>query len=149
MRSAEQVSFRRRRPSDEAFILALGREAFTEYSWSASGHTAHMAATAHTLVAELAGETVGLVIVDVRGDRAHLAAIAVRTEWRGLGIGRALLLAGEGVAREFGAREIDLATADSNLAAAELFLRCGYRRRRRHARYYARGQHAIEMHKEL
>jgi ribosomal protein S18 acetylase RimI-like enzyme len=44
---------------------------------------------------------------------------------------------------------MDLATADSNLAALELFLRSGYQRRRRHQRYYARGQHAIEMYKRL
>jgi ribosomal-protein-alanine N-acetyltransferase len=149
MLSPAPVTIRRRRASDDAFIADLGKEAFTEYSASASGHTAHMATTAHTLIAEKNDELVGLVIVDVRGGHAHLAAIAVRTAWRGRGLGRALLRAGEAVAREMGAREMDLATADSNLAAAELFLRSGYQRRRVRTRYYARGQHAIEMYKAL
>ena len=149
MRSPASVVIRRRHASDEAFIADLGREAFTEYSPSASGQTAHMASTADTLVAERDGEPIGLVIVDLRGEHAHVAAIAVRTDFRGLGIGRSLLVAAEASARARGAGEMGLVTAEANLAASELFLRNGYRRRRRHARYYARGQPAIEMWKPL
>jgi len=149
MRSPPLVVIRGRRTSDDPFIAALGKEAFTEYSSSASGYTAHMAANAHTLIAECGDVTVGLAIVDMRAGRAHLAAIAVLTEWRGVGVGRTLLRTAERYARERGAVEMELTTADSNLAASELFLRNGYRRRARHARYYARGQHAIEMFKRL
>ncbi|HEX4337971.1 MAG TPA: N-acetyltransferase [Polyangiaceae bacterium] len=149
MRSTPSVTLRRRRLSDETFIAELGREAFGEYSAAASSHTTQMAAVAFTLIAERDDVSVGLLIVDVRGTRAHLAAIAVRTEWRGVGIGQALLRAGETAARDLGATEMDLATADSNLAASELFLRNGYLRRRVRTRYYGRGQHAVEMYKAL
>jgi ribosomal protein S18 acetylase RimI-like enzyme len=149
MRSPPLVVIRGRRASDDAFIAELGKEAFTEYSSSASGYTAHMAANAHTLIAEHDDVAVGLAIVDLRAGRAHLAAIAVRTEWRGVGVGRTLLTAAERYAKSRGAVEMELTTADSNLAASELFLRNGYRRRARHPRYYARGQHAIEMFKPL
>ena len=147
MRSRPLVVIRGRRESDAGFILELGREAFSEYSASASGYTAHMAATAHTLIAEHDEVAVGLAIIDLRAGRAHLAAIAVRTDWRGLGIGRSLLRAAERAACDRGAVEMELTTADSTLAASVLFLRNGYRRRARHTRYYARGQHAIEMFK--
>jgi ribosomal protein S18 acetylase RimI-like enzyme len=149
MRSPPLIVIRGRRASDETFIAELGKEAFTEYSSSASGYTAHMAANAHTLIAERDEVAVGLAIIDLRAGRAHLAAIAVRTEWRGLGVGRGLLAAAERYAKSRGAVEMELTTADSNLAASELFLRSGYQRRARHARYYARGQHAIEMFKPL
>jgi ribosomal protein S18 acetylase RimI-like enzyme len=149
MRSPPLVVIRGRRESDGPFIAGLGKEAFTEYSAAASGYTAHMASQAHTLIAERDDVAVGLAIVDLRAGRAHLAAIAVRTDWRGNGVGRELLRAAERYARDRGAVEMELTTADSNLAASELFLRNGYRRRARHARYYARGQHAIEMFKPL
>ena len=149
MRSPPHAVVRPLRPGDEAFVAELGKEAFTEYSPHASMHTSHMAAEAHTLIAECDGAAVGLAVVSLRAGRAHLAALAVRTEWRGIGIGGVLLAAAERFARARGAVEMELTTAESNLAASELFLRSGYKRTARHARYYARGQHAIEMSKAL
>jgi ribosomal protein S18 acetylase RimI-like enzyme len=108
-----------------------------------------MASRAHTLVATDDGEPAGFVVVEIGGGSAHVSAIAVTTESRGRGIGRRLLLAAESLARRSGTAVIALATADSNLAALELFLRAGYRRRRRHGRYYARGQAAVELEKAL
>jgi ribosomal protein S18 acetylase RimI-like enzyme len=136
-------------PSDGAFIRELAPEAFGEYSADAARQTAHMAAKGHALVAMLGDAQIGFAVVDVSFGRAHLAAIAVHVDSRGTGVGKALLGAAEALARSKGAGEMDLATADSNLAALELFLRSGYQRRRRHQRYYARGQHAIEMYKRL
>jgi ribosomal-protein-alanine N-acetyltransferase len=136
-------------PSDAAFIRELAPEAFGEYSADAARQTVHMAANGHALVATLEGVPIGFAVVDVSFGRAHLAAIAVRVDSRGTGVGKALLGAAETLARSKGAAELGLATADSNLAALELFIRSGYQRRRRHTRYYARGQHAIEMYKRL
>jgi ribosomal-protein-alanine N-acetyltransferase len=136
-------------PSDAAFIGELAPEAFGEYSADAARQTVHMAANGHALVATLGDARIGFAVVDVSFGRAHLAAIAVRVDSRGTGVGKALLAAAEALARGKGAGELDLATADSNLAALELFIRSGYQRRRRHSRYYARGQHAIEMYKRL
>ena len=136
-------------PADAGFVRDLAPEAFGEYSSDAARQTVHMATHGHTLVATLDDVPVGFVVVDVAFGQAHLVAIAVRTDSRGTGVGKALLRAAETLARNRGAGELGLATADSNLAALELFIRNGYLRRRRRLRYYARGQHAIEMYKRL
>jgi ribosomal-protein-alanine N-acetyltransferase len=143
------VFLRTAEPSDGAFITELSREAFTEYSRSAPLDTARMASRAHTLVATENDRPVGFAIVEMGREKAHLSAIAVHPSARGTGVGRTLLRAAESFARDRGARELNLATADSNLAALELFLRTGYLKRARHARYYTRGQHALEMYKPL
>lgn len=149
MTSRKDLSIRRATDGDAAFIQALAAEAFAEYSPNAARQTAAMASRAHTLVVSDGGEPAGFVVVEIGGGSAHVSAIAVTTEARGRGIGRTLLLAAEALARRSGAAVIALATADSNLAALELFLRSGFRRRRRQGRYYARGQTAVELEKAL
>jgi ribosomal-protein-alanine N-acetyltransferase len=145
----KSLSIRGATAEDAAFIRDLGGEAFGEYSPNAARDTASMAARAHTLIATVGSEHTGFVVVEIGAGTAHLSAIAVKTEARGTGIGRRLVVAAEALARARGASVIGLATADSNLAALELFLRCGFRRRRRHGRYYARGQAAVELVKQL
>ena len=65
-----------------------------------------------------------------------LCAIAVEEEARGLGIGRALLLYIEQTVISAGRREIRCHTAQSNLSALELFLKCGFRLEQRMPRFY-------------
>ncbi len=65
-----------------------------------------------------------------------LCAIAVEEDARGLGIGRALLAHVELSVVSAGLDEIKLHTAQSNLAALELFLKCGFRLQRRMPRFY-------------
>ena len=136
--------------SDGEFIVALGRSAFAEYSYEPSAGVLAMTRRGRTLVASQDGTPVGFAIVEVTPhEKAHLVAISVAEGVRGRGIARELLEGIERMARRAGARSLGLVTADSNLAALELFLRCGFERVGRATRYYQRGQNAIRMEKKL
>jgi ribosomal protein S18 acetylase RimI-like enzyme len=108
-----------------------------------------MARDAPTLIALQEERPVGFATVQIAGASAHLAAIAVLERARGMGFGAALVRAAEKLARGKRCRELSLTTADSNLAALDLFLKHGYRRERLRAGRYARGQRTIELKKQL
>ena len=84
------------------------------------------------LVAEHESQTVGLAMVLARvpfdsldqppGDYAIVAELVVRAEFRGQGIGRALLRAAERFARDAGASELRIAVLSQNLPARRLYL---------------------------
>lgn len=138
------------RPSDQNFVADLGRSAFAEYSREPTAGVLAMARRGRTLVASQDGELVGFAIVEMQAPQsAHLAAISVAERARGRGVARALVKGAERLARQAGARSLGLVTADSNLAALELFLRCGFERVGRHTRYYQRGQDSVRMEKNL
>lgn len=138
------------RPSDQHFVTDLGRAAFAEYSREPSAGLLAMARRGRTLVASQGGELVGFAIVEMPApEKAHLAAISVSEGARGRGVARALVRGAERLARQAGARSLGLVTADSNLAALELFLRCGFERVGRLTRYYQRGQNSVRMEKNL
>ncbi len=100
-------------------------------------------------MARMKKAVVGFAVISARGGRATLDAIAVVPRMRGKGVGAALLEAAETEATRAGAPSLVLVTADSNLAALDLFLRAGYRITRRLERFYARGQNAVKMEKRL
>ena len=88
------------------------------------------------LVAEHADAIAGLVMVLTRvpfesldeppTDYALIAELVVRAGFRGLGIGRALLQAGERHARESGATELRIGVLSNNRAARQLYLAEGF-----------------------
>jgi ribosomal-protein-alanine N-acetyltransferase len=144
-----RVSIRASKPSDAPFIRELGRAAFGEYSGRAEHGTVQMASEAPTLIAVQNGERVGFAIVQILEPTAHLAAIAVVETARGTGVGAALLHASEKLARDRGSRSLSLTTADSNLAALDLFLKHGFRRTLNQGGQYARGQKTVALAKRL
>lgn len=83
------------------------------------------------------------------GASASIDAIAVVAAERGRGVGRSLMLAAERDAHARGVRSLSLVTAHANLAALDLFLRCGFAITRRVALRYARGQDACRLVKSL
>jgi ribosomal protein S18 acetylase RimI-like enzyme len=137
-------------PADDAFIARLGAGAFAEYTRDPERSIVAMASRMHTLVAWAGKSRAGFAMVEMlpNGD-AHLAAISVVEDLRGLGVGRKLLDAAESVARSWNARKLVLATAAANLGALDLFLRAGYESVERMRRYYARGQDALRLEKAL
>jgi ribosomal protein S18 acetylase RimI-like enzyme len=163
MRVAEAISVRHYEPADAAFIAALAKQAFDEYTPDAVPHTLDMVRHFTTLLALQARPSgfhldppaadaprrVGFVSIGAEEGVAHLHAIAVSDRERGRGIGRRLMAAFERVARARGARRLELCTADCNLAALDLFYRCGFRLWRRRPRFYARGQNACVLIKDL
>lgn len=141
-----KLALRRFRPSDAAFVRALSQAAFSEYASDAAERSTR---SGTTVVATLGERAVGFFTLRVTGGSAHLVAIAVVERERGHGVGRSLLRAAEREAGRAGARAMELATAESNLAALQLFLASGYRIERTVPRYYPRGQAAHLLEKRL
>lgn len=160
--------------ADEAFIASLADEAFSEYTPRAVSHTRDLVRRFTTLVAieqsHPRGERswleatisrqkgaptrtrrVGFVAIggEPGEEVAQLHAIAVIERERGRGVGRRLMLAFERLAVARRARRLELCTADSNLAALDLFYKCGFRLLRRRERFYERGQNACILVKDL
>ena len=89
------------------------------------------------LVAEIAGEVVGLALVLARvpfeefdeplGEYAIVADLVVRAEYRRQGIGVALLRAAECHARAAGSRELRIGVLSGNHGARNLYLREGFK----------------------
>jgi len=90
-----------------------------------------------TWVAWSGSKLVGFATVHpTHPDRADLCAIAVDEDARGVGVGRALLAHVELTVVRAGLSEIKLHTAQSNVAALELFLKCGFHVVGRMPRFY-------------
>lgn len=143
------LTLRPYRSTDERFVTALAAEAFAEFSRRPGPHTLSMLQRASTLIAERDELALGFSVTEFRPDVAHLVAIAVEYEYRGLGVGSALLAAEQARARRRGLRALELCTAEGNLEAIDLFLRRGFRIQRRVPHYYARGQTACVLRHDL
>jgi ribosomal-protein-alanine N-acetyltransferase len=92
------------------------------------------------------GEMIGFVAADIRRKErlAWIATIAVLPEYRGRGIGGALLRACE---RQLDTPHIRLCVRASNEPAINLYRRFGYRRYDLWPRYYSDGEDAIVFEK--
>jgi ribosomal-protein-alanine N-acetyltransferase len=146
----EGIAIRPYQADDVPFVANLAHQVFAEYTPRAMSHTLDIAAHFTTVLALRSGRRAGFIAVDGnRGGTAFLHAIAVARRERGRGVGQELMAECERIARARGARRIELCTADSNLAALELFLRNGFRIVRRRQRFYERGQNACILLKEL
>ena len=80
------------------------------------------------LVAENGGAVVGTLILGWDGWRAHVYRMAVRPDHRRHGVGRALLDAAEGRARELGARRLDAQVDDGNELGVAFWAGVGFAR---------------------
>jgi len=150
MRADTELTIRDYTPEDEGFVARLASDAFLEYTAGAVGHTLSLVRSHTSRVAVRGERRVGFIAADLqRGEVATLHAIAVVEHERGRGVGRALLLDFERLARRAGAVRADLCTADSNVAALDLFYKRGFTIVRRRSRFYARGQNACILMKRL
>ncbi len=77
-------------------------------------------------VAEVRRELVGVATYAMRGERAELAAIAVRSGHRLLGIGSALIDAVVSAVKDEGAVEVWLVTTNDNTPAIRFYQRRGF-----------------------
>ena len=138
--------------SDSGFVERVASDVFGEYSGAGAGaRTLRMvfAPRTRTFIGEQAGRSVGFVAVEVKGDRAHLLAIAVVPDLRGRGVGQRLLTTAERSATERGARSVHLETGEANVEAMSLFVAAGYERVGRVPRYYDTGYDALRFVKKL
>ncbi len=143
------------RAADAPFVETLARAAFGEYSPRAGAPSVRAATLPGSvaIVAVGATEPIGFAMLTIHTTRgaavASLDAIAVDERERGHGVGKKLLAAAERAAKKHRAKEVRLVTAESNVAALDLFLRAGFVIGERLERYYPRGQNAVSMRKRL
>ncbi|MEI9939531.1 MAG: GNAT family N-acetyltransferase [Pseudomonadota bacterium] len=131
------LQIRKRRSTDDGFIGRLAVHAFAEYDGRPAVTMQRLIQRGTTWVACRGEAPVGFAIVHPLAEGSvDLCAIAVEEDARGLGIGRALLAHVEQAASRAGLKEIRLHTAQSNLSALELFLKCGFRVEQRMPRFY-------------
>ena len=111
------------------------------------------------IVAEIDGEVVGYIMCRIEtgfsnssfgiGKKGHVVSVAVLTQYRGCGIGQALLKEAMKGMRKYNAKEIYLEVRVSNDSAVSLYKKLGLEVRRTAKGYYLDGEDAYIMAKKL
>ncbi len=91
----------------------------------------------HCWVAELDGKVVGMIVVWLIVDEAHVATIATHPDFRRQGIAKSLLSHALLRLIEEGARSSFLEVRENNVAAQEMYRKFGYEVTGRRRRYYS------------
>jgi ribosomal protein S18 acetylase RimI-like enzyme len=148
---ASRVSVRSYTPDDAPFVTELSDESFAEYGARPSRYTLSVLQrpTTHAWIAVEGSTPLGLVILEQAGSSAAVLAVAVTRPARARGIGGLLMQAAERHARAQGVKQLTLFTADSNVAALDLFLRRGFRIVGRERGFYSHRQDACQLSKLL
>lgn len=100
-------------------------------------------------VAEQDGKVIGMIVVWLIVDEAHVATIATHPDFRRQGVAKKLLAHALRGMIEEGAQSSFLEVRASNLAAQEMYRKFGYEEAGRRRRYYSdNGEDAILMNLE-
>ncbi len=148
---------------DIPMVAALERRIFLDpWPFSAYVQELHFNASARYFVLELvnlklvrrwwpwkspqSSLIIGYVGMRWEGDVAHISTLAVREDWRGLGLGDLLLLSVMEEALNYGARVVRLEVRASNIVAQSLYKKYGFEIKARLSHYYRNGEDAYMMH---
>jgi ribosomal-protein-alanine N-acetyltransferase len=143
------VTVRRAQPDEAPALAALAALAHVE-GWSAAALAEAAAAPAWGLwVAPDPTGPLGLALVQVVADEAELLLIAVRPEARRGGVGRALFAAVLAQAAAAGAAAMFLEVASRNTGARAFYAGLGFHEVGRRRAYYADGDDAVAMRRDL
>lgn len=93
-------------------------------------------------------EFAGFVIIQIT-DEVNIISIAVKKEFRNLGLATKLIEHVENFAKEKDINTISLEVSEKNITAYLLYKKLGFKQRRVRRKYYSDGTDAIEMFKEL
>ncbi|MEJ5241497.1 MAG: ribosomal protein S18-alanine N-acetyltransferase [Anaerolineales bacterium] len=131
------LEIRRMQLTDLEAVVALDRLSFS-LPWSERTFRYELTENpaARAWVAEKDGAIVGMLLLWLIVDEAHIATLAVHPEHRQQGIARRLLLRALRAAWEEGARRAFLEVRVSNLAAQNLYRQLGFEVSGRRPRYY-------------
>ena len=77
-------------------------------------------------VAELSGTIVGVIYVELRGERAYFGLLSVAPEFQGRGIARRLITAVEDYARQHACTHMDITVVDLRTELLPLYNHLGY-----------------------
>jgi len=143
------------RPDDAPALRRMREEAGWDLEKVPAWISASLAGERPSWVAELAGETVGMVSLELVDDDSEVAdgkdvaavtSLSVLASAARKGIGRALTVFAEEQARERGVRVLTLNTRPTNAAAVALYEGLGYRRWKQQERPWGL---AIYLRKQL
>jgi N-acetylglutamate synthase-like GNAT family acetyltransferase len=127
------MTLRFARESDLPKLMALINKAFQVERFFLGGdrlnpeETRQYFAKGRFLIAEEDGVSAGCVYVELRGDRCYLGLLSVDPERQKNGIGRQLVSAAEGFARQSRAREMDLTVVNLRTELPPFYEKLGYR----------------------
>ncbi|RAW47153.1 ribosomal-protein-alanine N-acetyltransferase [Halorubrum sp. 48-1-W] len=146
-----EVSIRPVERADLLSVLRIERECFSD-PWPYDAFD-QLVDEPTFLVAEREGAVVGYLVADVTPnagrDIGHVKDLAVHPEFRGRGIGRALLRAGLARLRAAGATVAKLEVREGNDPARSLYGAEGFEPVRRATRYYRDGEDALVLAVDL
>lgn len=98
--------------------------------------------------AVIGNENVGFIMLN-KSDELNIDSIAVKKEFRNLGIASKLVQNAENLAKESNIETLSLEVAHTNITAYLLYEKLGFKKRRTRKNYYANGDDAIEMIKDV
>lgn len=149
---AKPLSVRRAVETDLPGLVALENATFRVDRLSARQWARHLDSdSARVLIASRGRRLIGAIVLFFRrgSDVARLYSLAIAADSRGLGIGNALLEAGERAARRFGCQQLRLEVRRDNGPAQRLYERRGYRLIGERPGYYEDGEDALRFEKSL
>lgn len=138
-----QVSLERMTEHDLLEVVELEeRSNLSPWGWDAyhlelrSTNSLMLVARASGVLAHTGAHIVGFIVAREMAGEIHINNVAVRPDARGRGIGRHLMQAALSWGREKGAGQAVLEVRAGNVAAQELYRRCGFQIVGRRRRYY-------------
>lgn len=137
----DNLVFRSMVLDDIAIIAAIEHEAFTT-PWTEEAFRNELVNNmfARYMVMEYEKEVIGYGGMWVIIDEAHVTNVAVRSDWRGLGLGEQLLSELQRTAVFFGADKMTLEVRVSNEVALRLYRKLGFESAGIRPAYYADNQ---------
>ncbi|WP_254864561.1 ribosomal protein S18-alanine N-acetyltransferase [Halovivax gelatinilyticus] len=146
------VTIRRAERADVLAVVHIESASFDE-PWPANAFEAFLGEPGFVVAVDPDGPIVGYAVADVTathgGPLGHLKDIAVHPDRRGEGIATALLERVLFVLYRGGAGTVKLEVRESNEPAISLYRRFGFESLRRTEGYYADGEDAIVMIRDL
>jgi ribosomal-protein-alanine N-acetyltransferase len=143
------IVLRRATQNDLPAILETDDAAFSQ-PWSpASFEQCFADEKTCVTVAENNERVLGFGVAYTVGDEGEIATLAVDASARGHGLGEKILQSLLGFCNERGAHKVFLEVRASNEAAQRLYNRCGFTRVGLRRRYYADGEDAVIMCREI
>jgi len=103
----------------------------------------------YSIVAELDGKVIGYILFTIAGGEADISDIAVKSEFRQMGVGKRLMLEALSLASNKNANKVFLEVRPSKEIARRLYTSLGFVEIGRRKRYYKDGEDAILMLKEM
>ena len=94
-------------------------------------------------------EIVGFITYSITDDSSDLESIVVKADYRGKGLGKLLIENYLNSAKEKGVKNFFLEVRKSNLTAISLYEKSGYKVINERKKYYADGENALVLKKEI